>query len=110
MKARRGVRAGNGSARIRRATADAYPWLFQVHPVPEAASGVLLITMHFVRQSAAARGKLAPALSEDAAVFLLRRTWSVAELAARIDAAVAFNQGSLITAADLCIENDGAPA
>lgn len=75
--------------------------LLLVHPLPRSNATTLQIALHFVRVFSAAEGKLAPAVSEDAAAFLSRRTWRVNDLAARVHAAVIANQGSLITAADL---------
>ena len=73
----------------------------RVHPVPEDPDEILAITMYLLVQSAAAQGKAAPSLSEDAALFLTRRRWALNDLAFRVSRAVAYNQGSLITAADL---------
>jgi len=88
---------------LRGSTKDAIvrPALLQVHPVPEDADEILAITIHLLAQSAAAQGKAAPILSEDAALFLTRRRWALNDLALRVSRAVAYNQGSLITAADL---------
>jgi DNA-binding NtrC family response regulator len=77
------------------------PSLLQVHPVPADADEILAITMHLLVQSAAAQGKATPVLSEDAALFITHRRWALNDLAFRVARAVAYNQGSLITAADL---------
>jgi DNA-binding NtrC family response regulator len=89
--------------RARRASAKdaAGPSLLQVHPVPTDADGILAIAMHLLAQSAAVQGKATPALSEDAALFITRRRWALNDLAFRVARAVAYNEGSLITAADL---------
>jgi len=75
--------------------------LVQVHPVPQSRSNILSAVLHFVKQFAEAQGKSAPALSEDAAMFLTSRAWRMNDLAGRVARAVAANEGSLITAADL---------
>ncbi len=75
--------------------------LLQVHPVPADADEILAVTMHLLAQSAADQGKATPILSEDAALYLTRRRWALNDLAFRVSRAVAYNQGSLITAADL---------
>ena len=69
--------------------------------MPADPDEVLAITMHLLAQSAAAQGKATPILSEDAALFLIRRRWALNDLASRVARAVAYNEGSLITAADL---------
>jgi DNA-binding NtrC family response regulator len=89
--------------RVRRSSAKdpTSPSLFQVHPVPADPDEILAIAMHLLVQSAAAQGKSTPILSEDAALFLTRRRWALNDLAFRVARAVAYNEGSLITAADL---------
>jgi DNA-binding NtrC family response regulator len=79
----------------------ACPSLLQIHPVPADPDEILAITTHLLAQSAAAQGKAPPILSEDAAQFLIRRRWALNDLAFRVARAVACNEGSLITAADL---------
>lgn len=81
--------------------ADAPQHPFQVHPVSSRPEEVLSIALHLLGQFATAHGKEIPALSQDAADFLTCRSWSLHDLAARLSRAVAANQGSLITAADL---------
>jgi transcriptional regulator of aromatic amino acid metabolism len=78
-----------------------FPSLLQVHPIPSDPDEVLAIAMHLLTQSAAAQGKATPTLSEDAALFLTRRRWALSDLAFRVARAVAYNEGSLITAEDL---------
>jgi len=92
-----------GPLRARRSGAkdSTLPALLQVHPVPADPDEILAVTMHLLAQSAAAQGKATPILSEDAALFLTRRRWALNDLAFRVSRAVAYNQGSLITAADL---------
>lgn len=93
------------SRRMLRATrspfVDAAQHLFQVHPVSSRPEEVLSIALHLLGQFATVHGKEVPALSQDAADFLTCRSWSLNDLAARLSRAVAANQGSLITAADL---------
>jgi transcriptional regulator of aromatic amino acid metabolism len=78
-----------------------FPSLLQVHPVPTDPDEILAITMHLLVQSAAAQGKATPILSQDAALFLTRQRWALSDLAFRVARAVAYNEGSLITAEDL---------
>lgn len=75
--------------------------LLQVHPVPESRGDVLSIALHFADQFAASANKAAPVFSEDAAMFLASRQWTISDLARRVRHAVAANHGSLITAEDL---------
>jgi DNA-binding NtrC family response regulator len=100
---KRGQKSPSRAFRMPRSSAkDPIPRpLLQVHPVPADPDEILAITMHLLTQSAAAQGKAAPILSEDAALFLTRRRWALNDLAFRVSRAVAYNQGSLITAADL---------
>ena len=72
-----------------------------MHPVPHDRDNLLAVTEHLLRHFAAAAGKLAPALSEDAARFLAARHWTLDDLARRLARAVVANRGSLITATDL---------
>ena len=76
--------------------------LVQVYPVPRSRTDILSVAIHLVGRFAAAQGKPAPTLSEDAATFLAGRRWRIDDLARRMARAVAANTGSLITAADLC--------
>ncbi len=69
--------------------------------MPADPDEILAITMHLLVRSAAAQGKTAPILSEDAALFLTCRRWALNDLAVRVSRAVAYNHESLITAADL---------
>jgi hypothetical protein len=89
--------------RVRRSSTKhpTLPALLQVHPVPANPDEILAVTMHLLVQSAAAQGKPTPILSEDAALFLTRRRWALSDLAFRVSRAVAYNEGSLITADDL---------
>lgn len=75
--------------------------LRQVHPLPKSDDEILSIATHLLQQFAATQGKDAPGFSLDAARFVVRRRWVVAELARRLWRAVETNRGSLITAADL---------
>jgi len=72
-----------------------------VHPLPETDGEILLVATHLLQQFAATQGKEAPGFSLEAAHFLARRRWVVAELARLLWRAVETNRGSLITAADL---------
>ena len=75
--------------------------LRQVYPLPETDGEFLAVATHLLHQFAATQGKEAPGFSLEAADFLARRRWVVAELARRLWRAVEANRGSLITAADL---------
>ena len=75
--------------------------LVQIHPVGASRTQVLALAMHFLIESAEKYGTSPPGFSEDAATFLTSRQWDATELAQRVARAVAGNQGSLITAADL---------
>ena len=66
-----------------------------------AGHDILSTTMDLLRQCAADHDKPVPLLSQDAATFLITRRWAADELAQRVARAVAANEGSLITAADL---------
>jgi DNA-binding NtrC family response regulator len=78
------------------------PALLLVHPVPTDPDDILAIAVHLLARSTTAQGKEAAILSQDAALFLTRHRWGLKDLAIRISRAVACNEGSLITAADLC--------
>ena len=73
----------------------------QIHPVPASRSVILAVAVHFLIESERAEGKATPGLSEDAATFVSSCGWDARDLASRMARAVASNQGSLITAADL---------
>jgi len=100
-----GRRHGSSPLRTRRrgGASDALsgPALLLVHPVPADPDEILAIAVHLLTRSATAQGKAAAILSQDAALFLKRRRWGLKDLALRISRAVACNEGSLITAADL---------
>ncbi len=99
---RRGQRPQATPAGMLRATSRAdSPALLQVHPVPADSQDILSVAVHLLRHFAVAQGKGAPALSEDAARYLIRRRWALPDLASRISRAVENSDGSLITAADL---------
>ncbi len=76
-----------------------YPFL--VHPVPQSRPEILAIASHLARRVAAALGKPIPDFSENAATFLASRPGMINDLASRVARAVASNDGSLITSADL---------
>ncbi len=95
MKRRRSIRALASPA------SEIPLHLLQVHPVSERPEELVSITRHLLAQFAAAEGKEVPELSQDAADYLTSRRWRLRDLAARVSQAVAVNQGSLITAADL---------
>ena len=76
-----------------------YPLL--VHPVPAGHHEVLAVAIHLARCAAELLDKAPPAFSQNAAAFLGNRQWEVNDLAVRVVRAVAANDGSLITAADL---------
>ena len=87
--------------RTRPPETDGAVYLLQIHPLPTSQTGVLSVAAHLVDRFAAAQHKDVPGLSEDAASFLATRSWALEDLASRVWSAVAENQGSLITAADL---------
>jgi len=62
---------------------------------------LLALAAQLVDHFALAYGRDVPGLSADAARFLVTRRWTLDDLAACLSRAVAANQGSLITAADL---------
>jgi DNA-binding NtrC family response regulator len=75
--------------------------LRQVYPLPETDGEILAVATHLLQQFAGTQGKETPGFSLEAAHFLVRRRWVVAELARRLWRAVETNRGNLITAADL---------
>ncbi len=75
--------------------------LLQVHPISDRSEEIISITLHLLARFAAVHGKTTPELSQDAADFLVSRHWTLSDLAGRVSQAVALNEGSLITAADL---------
>ena len=81
-------------------SADSSP-VGQMFPLPRPGHEVLSAAIDLLRQFAAAHGKPVPLLSQDAAAFLIGRRWAIDELSQRVSRAVAANDGSLITAADL---------
>jgi hypothetical protein len=83
------------------ASAGKLATLLQIHSVPASRSVILAVAVRFLIESERAEGKSTPGLSEDAATFLSSRGWDAKDLASRMARAVASNQGSLITAADL---------
>ncbi len=95
MKRRRLIRAVASPAR------EIPPRLLQVQPVSQRSEELVSITRHLLAHFAAAQGKEVPELSQDAADYLTSRRWRLRDLATRLSQAVAANQGSLITAADL---------
>jgi DNA-binding NtrC family response regulator len=98
-------RHGSSQPRTRRrggaSAALSGPALLLVHPVPADPDEILAIAVHLLARFSASQGKEAAILSEDAALFLTRRRWGLNDLALRLSRAVACNEGSLITAADL---------
>ncbi len=82
-------------------TSEVPPYPLLVHPVSGRSEDLVVITRHLLAHFAAAHGKEVPELSQDAANYLTSRGWSFTDLAARLSRAVAANEGSLITAADL---------
>ena len=91
------IRAGRHTVLGRRSAAH----LIQVHPLPRRRERVLSVTVQLLHEHAARQGKDTPALSENAAAFLLGRRWVSGDLIERVWRAVTLNDGSLITAADL---------
>ncbi len=95
MKRRKMIRAVANPSR------EIPPHLLQVHPISDRSEELVSITRHLLAHFAAAHGKEIPELSQDAADYLTSRPWSLSDLSARVSQAVAANEGSLITAADL---------
>ncbi len=81
--------------------AGAASHLILVYPAPRSQREVLLLAFHLLQRFAAEQGKDLPGFSQDAGDFLIGRQWGTTELTRRVWRAVAANQGSLITAADL---------